>query len=82
MDKSLNKWFRKIHRWISVPTFLSIPLMLFIRITKGAYISVPPQFEAGQQILIFLLAVTGAYLYLLPYIARSKRKKKIRQAAQ
>ena len=75
MNKSLNKWFRKIHRWISVPTFLSIPLMLFIRITKGAYFGAPPHLEAAQQLLKFLLAVTGAYLYLLPYIVKGQRKK-------
>ena len=82
MNKSLNKWFRQIHRWIAVPTFLSIPLMLFIRLTKGAYISAPPQFEAAQQLLIFLLALTGAYLYLLPYIVKAQRKKKHAQGAK
>lgn len=82
MNKSLNKWLRKIHRWISVPTFLSIPLMLFIRLTKGAYFTAPPQFEAAQQLLIFLLAITGTYLYLLPYISRRQRKKKSAQATK
>lgn len=82
MNRSLNKWFRKIHRWISVPTFLSIPLMLFIRITKGAYIRIPPQLEAAQQLLIFLLAVTGVYLYLLPYVVKGQRNKKNAQEAK
>ncbi len=76
MTKSLNRWTRKIHRWISVPTFLSIPLMLFVRITKGAYFAPPPQFEAAQQLLIFLLALTGAYLYFIPYIVKRNRRKK------
>ena len=81
MTKFLNKWLRKIHRWISVPTFLSIPLMLFVKITKGAYYTLPPQFEAFQQLLIFALAVTGVYLYFIPYIVKSQRKrlKKARQ---
>lgn len=76
MKISFNKWLRKTHRWIAVPTFLSIPLMLFVRITKGVYFSPSPQFEAVQQLLIFLLAVTGAYLYFLPYITKRQRKKK------
>ena len=76
MTKFLNRWLRKIHRWISVPTFLSIPLMLFIRVTKGAYITAPPQFEMGQQLLIFLLALSGAYLYLIPYIVKAQRKRR------
>ena len=76
MTKFLNKWLRKAHRWISVPTFLSIPIMLFVRVTKGAYFTVPPQFEAAQQLLIFLLALSGAYLYFIPYIVKSQRKKR------
>ena len=79
MTKFLNKWLRKFHRWISVPTFISIPLMLFVRLTKGAYFSPSPQFEMAQQLLIFLLAITGAYLYLIPYIVKSQRKRRNRQ---
>ena len=78
MTKALNRWTRKIHRWISVPTFLSIPLMLFSRITKEAYFTVPPQFDAVQQLLILFLAITGTYLYLLPYIVKRNRRKKLK----
>ena len=74
MTKKLNKWSRKLHRWLSVPTFLSIPLMIFVRMTKGAYITVPPQFELIQQLLILFLAITGAYLYFLPQIVKRQRK--------
>ena len=74
MTRFLNKWLRKIHRWLSVPTFLSIPLMIFIRLTKGAYFTAPPQFEMVQQLLIFILAITGAYLFLIPYIVKGQRK--------
>ena len=38
MIKFLNRWLRKIHRWLSVPTFLSIPLMIFARMTQEALI--------------------------------------------
>ena len=82
MTKFFNKWLRKFHRWLSVPTFLSIPLMLFTKITHGAYLTLSPQFEAIQQLLIFLLAITGTYLYLLPYIMKWQRnqRKKARAA--
>ncbi len=81
MTKFLNKWTRKLHRWVSVPTFLSIPLMVFVRMTKGAYITVPPQFEMAQQLLILFLAITGAYLYFLPAIVKRQREKQKKASA-
>lgn len=76
--KFLNRWLRKIHRWLSVPTFLSIPLMLFVRFTDGAYLTLPRSFEMGQQLLILVLAITGAYLYFIPYIVKRQREKRRR----
>jgi len=76
MIKFLNRWLRKIHRWLSIPTFLSIPLMIFARLSKEAYFNVPPQAEMAQQILILFLAITGAYLYFIPYIVKWQRKRR------
>ena len=76
MTKYLNKWFRKTHRWFSVPTFLSIPLMLFVKFTKGAYFILPPKIEMAQQLLIFYLALSGTYLFFIPYIVKSQRNKR------
>lgn len=76
MTKFLNKWLRKTHRWFSVPTFLSIPLMLFVKFTKGAYFILPPEIEMAQQFLIFYLALSGTYLYFVPYTVKSQRKKR------
>ncbi|HEY52090.1 MAG TPA: hypothetical protein G4N94_01385 [Caldilineae bacterium] len=78
--KAFNKWTRQIHRWISVPTFLSIPLMFFVRMTQGAYLKLPPEFEMVQSLLILFLAITGLYLYLLPYLAKRKRQKRTKNA--
>ncbi len=76
MIKFLNRWLRKIHRWLSVPTFLSIPLMIFARMTQEAYFDVPPQAEMVQQLLILFLAITGAYLYFIPYVVKWRRKRR------
>ncbi len=76
MTKFLNKWFRKIHRWVAVPTALLIPLAVFIKLTKGAIVTLPPQFELFQSLLMLALAITGSYLYLLPYIMKQKRKQR------
>ena len=74
MIKFLNRWLRKIHRWLSVPTFLSIPLMIFARFTKDSFFTVPAPFEKGQQLLILFLAISGAYLYFIPYFMKARRR--------
>ena len=79
--KSLNKWTRQTHRWVAIPTFLLIPLMVFIRFTKGAYIQLPSQFEMVQSLLMLYLAITGAYLFLAPYLAKRRRNKRMKAQA-
>ncbi len=79
--KFFNKWSRKTHRWVSVPTFASIPLMLFVKITKGAYFTLPSGIEMAQQLLIFYLALSGAYLYFIPYIVKKQRAKRKKEKA-
>ncbi len=74
--KSLNKWTRQSHRWIAIPTFLLIPLMVFIRLTGGRYLQVPAQFEMVQSLLMLFLAITGAYLFLMPYVAKRRRTRR------
>ena len=74
--KSLNKWARQSHRWIAVPTFLLIPLMVFIRLTEGAYLQVPPQLEMVQSLLMLFLAISGAYLFFMPYVAKRRRSRR------
>jgi len=76
MAKFLNKWFRKFHRWIAVPTALAIPLAFVIK-----FIGSPEMAAAWEKldkipsILMLIMAISGAYLFLLPYIARGQRKK-------
>ena len=79
--KSLNKWTRQSHRWIAIPTFLLIPLMVFIRLTKGAYLQVPPQFEMVQSLLMLFLAISGAYLFFMPYVAKRRRTQRLKTQA-
>jgi len=79
--KSLNKWTRKLHRWVAVPTFLTIPLMLFARFTHGAYLQLPPSFEMVQSLMILFLAITGAYLYFVPYLAKRRRNQRVKPQA-
>ena len=84
MTKFFNKWTRKIHRWIAVPTAILIPIAVILKFSGGAVGHLPPQLEQFQSILMLLLAISGAYLLLVPYIAKQqrKRRKKAQAAAE
>ena len=68
MTSSLNKWTRRIHRWFAYPFVILVMLLIFLR-----------QSDAGdmlsriQQAMVFIMALTGCYLLLLPYRAKRKR---------
>ena len=74
MSKFFNKWTRVIHRWFAVPTLILIPLAVFAKF--GGAFHLPPQFEQIQSLLMLLLAITGGYLYLIPYLAKRKRNQR------
>jgi hypothetical protein len=68
MISSLNKWFRRFHRWFAYPFVILIILLIFLR-----------QSDAGvvllriQQVMVFIMALTGCYLLLLPYLTKRRR---------
>lgn len=75
MTKFFNKWTRIIHRWFAVPTLILIPLAVFAKFS-GTGEHLPPQIEQIQSLLMLLLAISGGYLYLVPYIAKKNRNKR------
>jgi len=76
MKKFLNKWLRQIHRWLAVPTALLIPMAVVIRLSGNPeWQAFLKSFEMAQSLLMLVLAITGAYLYLLPYLTRWQRQK-------
>lgn len=83
MTRFLNKWLRVFHRWISIPVIILIPLALVTKFSGGVKF-IPPQAEQLQSILILFLAISGAYLFLIPYFAkwqRNRRQKKQQEGA-
>ena len=85
MTKFFNKWLRKIHRWLAVPTAILIPIAVVIRFSGNpSWQAMLKQFEMVQSLLMLTLAITGAYLYLIPYIVKGqrKRRKKAQEAAK
>ena len=62
---------RKFHRWLVIPFILVIVLMPFMRDTSTGEI-----IQKAQQVMMLTLAISGAYLYLLPYLTKWQRNKK------
>lgn len=81
MNKSLNIWLRRIHRWIAVPTAVTIPFgVTFKLLANEQLMALWKKWDVVQSPMILALAITGSYLYLLPYIVKWRRKKKTSQA--
>ncbi len=78
MKKFFNKWTRKFHRWIAVPTIIIIPIAVIYKLSGTGEEHLPIQIEQLQSILMLLLVISGSYLYLIPYFTKwsSNRRKK------
>ena len=71
-------WFRRIHRWIAVPTALLIHVALIIQLVGShAIVDFWEKWDKIPSILMLFMAITGAYLFLLPYIVKSRRNKSL-----
>ncbi len=80
--KFWTKWLRKTHRWLSVPMFILIPISVVLRVSgNGAVMANIPAWEMIQSVLMLFLAISGTYLYFLPYITKRQRNKKRAQKA-
>jgi hypothetical protein len=64
-----SKWIRQIHRWVSI-IFVTIVIAIFVLLGVG---SEPASWVYFVPLLpLALLVLTGLYLFLLPYAARSR----------
>lgn len=78
MTKTLSKWFRKFHRWIAVPTALFIPMAVIIKLVGDPQIVAAwERLDKIPSVLMLVMAISGAYLFLLPYIVKGQRKKRM-----
>lgn len=77
MTKFLSKWFRKFHRWIAVPTALAIPVAVAIKFFGDPQLAATwEKLDKIPSILMLVMAVSGTYLFLLPYIVKLQRGQK------
>ncbi|HEY0628475.1 MAG TPA: hypothetical protein VGD23_04020 [Sphingomicrobium sp.] len=65
---SFNQWIRQIHRWLSI-IFTAAVVANFVAMSQGeppawiVYSPLPP---------LFLMLLTGLYMFALPYMARRR----------
>jgi len=64
-----SKWIRQFHRWMSI-TFTAVVIVIFALLGAGRepaqwvyFLPLPP---------LFLLMVSGLYMFALPYAARQR----------
>lgn len=78
MTKILAKWLRKFHRWIAVPTALAIPIAFIIKMVGDPLLAASwARLEKIPSVFMLIMALTGAYLILLPYIVKWQRRRKM-----
>lgn len=76
--KFWSKWFRKFHLWFSVPTALLIPVAVIIKFAGSPeLIAAWEKLDKIPSILMLIMSISGSYLFLLPYIVKAQRKKKV-----
>ncbi|MBC7767344.1 MAG: hypothetical protein H7124_01005 [Phycisphaerales bacterium] len=65
----MNIWIRQFHRWTSIAFTLTV-IITFIALAQKepiVWVSYVPLLP------LFLLLLTGLYLFVLPYIAKGRR---------
>ncbi len=73
MNKFLNKWLRKLHRWLVLPF---VALLLTVIFARGSALGDTAQRIQGA--LMIIMAITGTYLYLLPSWTKWQRRQRVR----
>jgi hypothetical protein len=65
-----SKWIRQVHRWLAM-TFTLIVALIFIVLTVGE----PPMWLYYTPLpFLFLLMLTGLYMFFLPYVVRRRSR--------
>jgi hypothetical protein len=67
-----NALIRQIHRWVSIAFTVTV-IANFIVLAQGAA-TPPPWITYSPLPPLGLLLFTGLYLFMLPYVTRSRRK--------
>jgi hypothetical protein len=64
-----SSWIRQIHRWVSIIFTLTVAAN-FVALGLGGGQQPPPWITYSPLLPLFLLLLTGLYLFALPYHTR------------
>ena len=65
----MNKWTRQIHRWMSI-IFTATVILNIVVMTMQPGQQPPPLVVYSPLLPLFVLMLTGLYLFALPYAVR------------
>jgi len=68
----MSKWIRQIHRWLSI-IFTVTVIANFVALAQSSGGMPPPWITYSPLPPLALLLLTGLYLFVLPYTAKSRR---------
>jgi hypothetical protein len=63
-----NHWLRQFHRWVSIVFTLTV-IANFVAMSQG---TPPPWITYSPLLPLALLALTGLYLFALPYVVKRR----------
>jgi hypothetical protein len=69
----MNHWIRQIHRWLSI-VFTVTVIANIVSIAIGKQENPPGPITYSPLLPLFLLMLSGLYLFLLPYISKARAK--------
>ena len=67
----MSHWLRRIHRWVSMA--FTVAVVANIVAMSGGQGEPPPWVTYSPLLPLFLLLLTGLYLFVLPYAAKLGR---------
>lgn len=69
-----NKWIRQIHRWVSI----AFTVTVIANFVAMALVGEPPAWIVYSPLLpLFLLLLTGLYMFVLPHAGMWSRRRRI-----
>lgn len=68
---SWSRWIRQFHRWVSVAFTVTV-VANFVAIGMGKGQEPPPWITYAPLVPLAFLLLSGLYLFVLPYLARSR----------
>ena len=68
----MSRWVRQFHRWVSIAFTLTVILNFVVMAVRAGQ---PPALVTYSPLLpLFLLLLTGLYLFVLPYAAKGRQR--------